>query len=237
MPVETREFQGRIEWFNPATGAVILTINEDGSVTFASSNFAIGAGAIGTTELADLAVTAVKIALDTIDSTLLADNAVGGEHVQDNAVDSEHYTDGSVDEEHLQVPTTDGLGAYRIARATYDFAVDGGTVGAIGLGTTLPDNAIVVGGFIDVLTTLESSGDSATIAISVEGADDIVFAIAIDNVADAWDAGFQAIIPKANTPESTGVKTASAQEITATIAVEDTTAGKFVVWLFYVVSD
>ena len=236
MPVETREFQGRIEWFNPATGAVILTINEDGSVTFASSNFTIGAGAIGTTELAALAVTVAKMAANSIDSDQYIDASIDTAHFATGAVDAAALGALSVTEAKLGVSTADALNAYRIARATYDFSVDGGAVSAISLTTTLPDNAIIVGGFLDVLTTFTSSGDSATIAIHVEGANDIVTAVAISAATD-WDAGLHAIIPKANTPESTGVKTTSAQAITATIAVEAVTAGKFVVWLYYVVSD
>ena len=123
-----------------------------------------------------------------------------------------------------------GLGA---VRATYDFSVDGGAISAIGLGVTLPDNAIIVGGVVDVITTLTSATDAATIALSANSADDLVAAIAISNVANPWDAGLQAIIPKSNTPESTGVKLTAAREITATIAVEAVTAGKFEVLLQY----
>jgi hypothetical protein len=143
----------------------------------------------------------------------------------------------AVTESMLQIPTADALMPFRVARATYDFAVNGGAISAISLTTTLPDNAIVIGGFIDVITTLTSSSDGATVAISTEGANDIVTAIAISNGGNPWDAGQKAIIPKANTPESTGVKLSAARAITATIAVQAVTAGKFVVWLYYVVSD
>lgn len=132
----------------------------------------------------------------------------------------------------------DGLGSLRLARATFDpSAVTGDrTIAAHDLSVTLPINAIVVGGFVDVITTFTSATDAATIALSVQGANDIVAAIAISDVGNPWDAGKHAIIPKANTPETTGVKCTAARAITATVAVEALTAGKAVVWLYYVVS-
>ena len=96
MPVETREFQGRIEWFNPATGAVILTINEDGSVTFASASFDIGAGGIDTAELAALAVTTAKIAALAVTPAELASSAVETAKIAAAAVTQAKLEEGSV---------------------------------------------------------------------------------------------------------------------------------------------
>jgi hypothetical protein len=132
----------------------------------------------------------------------------------------------------------DGLGNLRVARATFDPSANSSerTVAAHGLNETLPDNAIVVGGFIDVITTFTSAGDSATIAIKTEGANDIVTAIAISAGGNVWDIGQSPIIPKANTPDSTAVKMSAAREITATVAVEVLTAGKCIIYLYYVQS-
>lgn len=142
---------------------------------------------------------------------------------------------GAIDDS--AVATDDALSNLRVARATFDFDVDGGTVAAHGLGVTIPDNAIIVGGFYDVITKFESpTTDQAVLAIHVEGANDIVTAVEI-NTGTPWDAGLRAIIPKATTPESTGVKTTAAREITVTITVEAITVGKFVLFLEYVVSD
>lgn len=132
----------------------------------------------------------------------------------------------------------DGLLRMGVARATYDFAEHGGAISAIGLGVTLPDNAIVVGGFVDVVTTCVTAGaDAGTLAIHVQSANDIVSAIAVNNGANPWDAGLHAIVPKSNTPESTGIKLTAAREITVTIAGQAVTAGKFNVFLHYVVGD
>lgn len=132
--------------------------------------------------------------------------------------------------------TADGLSSLRVARATFDPSSTAGlrTIAAHGLGVTIPDDAIVIGGFIEVNTTFTSATDAATIAVSVEGANDIRAAVAI-STGTSWDAGKQAIIPKANTPETTGVKLTAAREITATVAVEALTAGKFTIFLYYVV--
>lgn len=136
----------------------------------------------------------------------------------------------------VSAPGTDGLGLLRVARATYDFSVNGGAIGAIPLAATLPIGALVVGGFIEVLTTCTTAGaDAGTMAISVQSANDIVTATAVSAGGDIWDAGKRAIVPKANTPETTSIKIATtAKPITATIAGQAFTAGKFIVFLYYV---
>jgi hypothetical protein len=132
----------------------------------------------------------------------------------------------------------EGIRRLQCARAVYDFAVNGGTIGAkVLVGDTIPDNAVIQGGFVDVITTCTSAGaDAGTMAIHVEAANDIVSAVAI-NAATDWDAGLHAIIPKFNTPETTSVKTTAARAITGTIAVQNFTAGKFIVFLYYTVSE
>lgn len=128
----------------------------------------------------------------------------------------------------------DGLSRVRVASATYDFAVDGGEIGPIDLGVEIPDNAIVLDGMVDVITTLTSATDAATVALSVDNAGDIVAAIAIDDVSAPWDEGLQAIVPLGTA--ATAVKTTAAGAMAATIAEEAVTAGKFVVILRYVLS-
>ena len=126
----------------------------------------------------------------------------------------------------------DGLGAFRVARATFDTAVAANkTVAAHGLGVTIPANSIIVGGWVDVLE-VPTSGGGATIAVHVKTANDIVTATAISSA--PWkDKKPGAIIPKIHTPESTGIKLAGAKEITVTVAAAALTAGKFIVYLVY----
>ena len=138
------------------------------------------------------------------------------------------------------VGTVNGLGTLRVARFTFDTAVkdSGGTnlnstVAAHGTGVTLPIYAIVVGGFVDVNTAFTSAGSTAQIAIKVEGANDIISAAAVSG-APYSTIGRKAIVPKANTPESTSVKCTAAREITCTVTVEALTAGKLTGYLYYV---
>ncbi len=132
----------------------------------------------------------------------------------------------------------DGLGHVRALRLTYDFAVLGGAISAINLGDLrdlIPDNAVVMGGFVDVLTTCVSATDAATIALSIEGADDVVAAKAISAAGDDWDAGLQDIIPARTL--ATMFKTTADRRIVVTIAVEALTAGKFEVTVEYRISN
>jgi hypothetical protein len=131
----------------------------------------------------------------------------------------------------------DGLHDLGVARFTFDPTATAGmrTQGAHGLGVTLPAQAIVVGGFFDVNAVFTSTNSNSTIAISVQGANDIQTAAAVSG-APYSTIGRKAIVPKANTPESTSVKTSAAKEITATVAVEDLLGGKLTGFLYYVVS-
>lgn len=133
-----------------------------------------------------------------------------------------------------------GLGVLRVARFAFDTegvdseGVDNVDIGAHGVGVIIPANAIVVGGFFDVNTAFTSEDtNTGTIAISIEGANDIQAAAAVSG-APYSTIGRKAIIPKANTPESTSVKTTEAREITCTVAVAVLTAGKLTGYLYYV---
>lgn len=131
----------------------------------------------------------------------------------------------------------DGLMAVKVARATYDFDVDGGEIGSIGLGVSLPDNAIVTRTYIQVITTLTSSTDAATIALTIPTDDvaGLVAAVAI-GTGTPWDAGFQDGIQDGVIANFSEQCTAE-RELTATIAVEAVTAGKFILFCEYIVSD
>ena len=130
----------------------------------------------------------------------------------------------------------EGLHQRRTAVAVFDAEGEDNpnqAVGAHALPVKLPANSIIVGGVVDVVKTFASATDTATIAISVAQANDIVAAKAIGAEGDPWDAGLHAIIPKNNTPESTGIKLAAEKAITFTVAVEALTGGKAVIYLDY----
>jgi hypothetical protein len=117
-------------------------------------------------------------------------------------------------------------------RGRYDFAVDGGAAGDIDLtrGAYIPANAVILGGFAEV-DTVPTSGGSATIAVKVEGAADIIAAAAISGA--PWSTtGRKSVVPVFT--GATTVKTTAARKIQATVATAALTAGVFDVVLFYI---
>ena len=128
-----------------------------------------------------------------------------------------------------------GLGALRVARFEFDCAVVGNrTIDPHGTGVIIPIHGIVVGGFIDVNTLFTSDvTNTGTIAISVQAANDVISAAAVSG-APYSSIGRKAIIPKANTPESSSLKASAAREITCTVAVAALLTGKLTGYLYYV---
>lgn len=132
----------------------------------------------------------------------------------------------------------DGLGNLRVARFTFDTAdtdsagAANTAIGAHGSGVTIPANAIVVGGFFEVNTAFTTSA-SGTLAIHVQSANDIQTATIVSS-APFSSTGRKAIVPKANTPESTSIKLTADREITCTVATGALTAGKLTGYLYFV---
>ncbi len=114
---------------------------------------------------------------------------------------------------------------------------DDGDQGTIGLGKWLPDNARVIACIVDVITTFTSAGDTATIALKVEGANDLVSALAINDGDDPWDAGGGTIPVPDLQDMSTQPKTTQARQVSAVVATQDLTAGKLQGYLLYFVSE
>lgn len=132
------------------------------------------------------------------------------------------------------MPYTGGYpsGGMKWARGRYDFAVDGGAIGTIDLtaAAAVPANAVVLTGFIEVDTAL-TSGGSATVALKVEGAADLLAATAISGA--PWSTtGRKSVIPVGT--GVTSVKTTVARKLQATVATAALTAGAFDVVVGYV---
>lgn len=126
-----------------------------------------------------------------------------------------------------------GLGNLRVARFEFDAGIAGNRpVGAHGTGVKLPIHAIIVGGFVDVNTAFTGEA-SATLAIHAQAANDIISAAAVSG-APFSTIGRKAITPKANTPETTGVKTTAEREITCTVAAAALLTGKLTGYLYFV---
>ena len=128
--------------------------------------------------------------------------------------------------------TTEGSGGVKTYRGKYDFAVDGGAISTITLraDSPLPAGAVIIGGYIDVLTLL-TSGGAATVALSVEAANDLQTAITVAGA--PWSTtGRKAITPAFSA--ATAVKTTVQRAPTAAIAAVTVTAGKFELVLLYI---
>lgn len=119
----------------------------------------------------------------------------------------------------------------QLVKVTYDFSVDGGTVGNKSLALTLPNKAVVVRAGYHVLTTF-TSGGAATVAVKLgaQASGDIIGSTPIafgtltaGTFADGDVLSF-----------ATAKKTTAARIITFTIAGAALTAGKldiFVEWV------
>jgi len=144
-------------------------------------------------------------------------------------------TAGAVEESMLIAQSADGLHAKRIARATYDFDVDGGAVGDIRLGVTLPDNAIITRSWYTVLTSLASDDDStATVALSIPDDDVAGIAAATALSENHYTAGHHDGL-QTGTAATFSAQTTAARELTLTIGEQALTAGKLILFCEYVV--
>lgn len=177
--------------------------------------------ALGT--LIETAETSAPAALSVTAAVLAAD-----------AVTTSKILDANVTEAKLAAQAV-GLNAGRVCIGLFDPSAVAGdrTIAAHTLSSTaLPAKAIITRLSYDVLTTFTSATDAATVALSVEGANDLKSAVAISDVSNPWDAGIHAGIPVATA--ATYVKTTVARSIVVTVAVEALTAGKMYVYADYI---
>ncbi len=114
----------------------------------------------------------------------------------------------------------------------YDFAKEGGAVGDIALrGGALPSGAIVHSGLVTIQTAV-TSGGSATVALKLESAGDVLAATAKASLISPG----VAVVPVI-TDASKWILTTGAVQVVATVAVAALTAGKLIVELFYTLND
>ena len=123
----------------------------------------------------------------------------------------------------------DGLSLCGIARATYDFSEHGGAIEAIGLGVTIPDNAIITRGYFEVITQFVSTDNTGTIALHVQSANDLFNAADPDQLSAG---SVNELIPDGTAAAM--IKLTAAREITLTIASKTFTAGKATFFVEYV---
>lgn len=128
-----------------------------------------------------------------------------------------------------------GVGTLGNAKVTYDFAVDGGAVSTLipSNSPTLPIGSIILGGTIDITTTL-TSGGAATIALGTSAGSSTTSLKAATAVA-SWTAGQLALVPVFTA--ATYVKLTAAGRPNVTIGAFALTAGKFDINLVYIVGN
>lgn len=129
----------------------------------------------------------------------------------------------------------DGHRIAQYAVATFDFAEHGGGTGDIGLGVSIPANAVILDGFYDVLTTFASpTSDAATVGLEA-GTADLIAAVDIADVGNPWDAGRHDLIPD-NTAANTVKVGTSPVQLIVDIGVEGITAGKAIFVVRYIIT-
>lgn len=120
-------------------------------------------------------------------------------------------------------------GDLKVAYGAYSFAADGGAVGDISLGVSVPSGAIVVGGLMEVTAAL-TSGGAATAALKLEGAADLIAQANFD--AAPWSStGRKSLIPAMT--GATSIKTTAERALSLTVGAQPLTGGAFGVYLYY----
>ena len=209
---------------------VATDVAVSGDVTIANTGaVTIAAGAVEDSMIEALADGEILIGVDGTAANNAKVTVTGGVVIAKDGVAT--IQAAAVDETMLSSYAADGLHTKRIAKATYSYAEHGGTVSTIGLGVTLPDNAIVVRTFYEVITTLtsNSANDAATISFDIptDDAAGLVAATAISAGTNTWDAGYHEGIQD-GTAAAFAVKTTATRELSVTIGVEDIDAAGIV---------
>ena len=141
-----------------------------------------------------------------------------------------NVTNVSTNTTDLAGASADGNHVKRVARATWDFAADGGAIGAIGLGVTIPAKALINFAYWYTVTQV-TDGGSGTGALKCEDANNLFTAADVTgNAAKVVVLG----IPQ-NSAATMVKDIGAACELTWSIAGADATAGKLIFFVEYTV--
>lgn len=160
----------------------------------------------------------------------MASGSVDSAEIATNAVTATELAASAITEADTIAQSAEGLHLKRIARVTYDVAVDLGTIAAHTLGVSLPANALIQRSWIYVITQFVDAG-SGTVAFHCEDANNIKTATDITGTADG---GIIEGAQLGTTATMTG-SIAATCEITATVATSAQTAGKAILFVEYLV--
>jgi len=128
------------------------------------------------------------------------------------------------------------LNVRRVARAIYDFAVDGGAVGAINIGPLIPSGCFVTRAYYQIVTAL-TSGGAATIALRYQNTDAPAYvtlvAAALQGDAAWLNGGFKDAVQDGTAANFGAAVQGAVGNIQVVIADFDLTAGKFCLFVEY----
>jgi len=214
----------------PLTVAGVEVISDAGAIV---GDIQATAGSIGTAELAAGVLSADADGREKMASSFFNDPSTVSDKFDDGSMPGSILQDDSLAGKKMlraaDLPSGPGLVGSTFLYGIYDFATQGGTQGAIVLTSDqLADGHVVKNAYYQVDATLTSATDAATVAISIEGADDLVSAIAINNNNNPWDqgAGWVQMIP--DNAVGNFIDITDNRSLTATVGVEDLTAGTIV---------
>lgn len=124
---------------------------------------------------------------------------------------------------------TSSSGAIGVSRATYNFAIDGGAIGAIipSISPVIPANAIVFGGIINVITAPTGAGASIALGTSAGSSSTALKAATVI----ANYTGLVALVPVWSAGSS--FKMSAAGQIQLTVSGAALTAGKMDILVEY----
>jgi hypothetical protein len=126
------------------------------------------------------------------------------------------------------MPAIEGTRALKTWIGTYDFAVHGGAVGTITLSSDdgpIPVGAVVMGGYVDIITAMLSA--TGTAALTVQSAADLLAASA----QAALTVSVKSVVPAFT--GATAIKMTAARSPAIVIATAAFTAGKLNLVLVY----
>jgi len=109
---------------------------------------------------------------------------------------------------------------------TAETPVSNKTVAAHPMAVSIPDNAIVISGHVDVITAVTSDG-SATVAIHLANANDLLTATALTGLTEGKQLPMAAV-------KTAPIKLSAEKAVTVTVGTAALTAGKingYIIWM------
>lgn len=125
-----------------------------------------------------------------------------------------------------------GLSYIHFAKATYNFATNGGGNGTSSLGVTIPAGSLIIGGYVDTITTVQGVSTGSTLGFGAESGADL---LAAHTVGSSY---FTPGTPRTLVPAftSASVKTTVPRTLNSVIGVSGLSAGKVNLFIEYYIS-